>query len=98
MFGLNPEAIMSGLMKSMGVSAEDFAGFINTVMTEMRELRADRLSFKPASAKAYQDVTTRLDRLETKIDGMIVMLDANFPSLMTKDTTDAGRNELNGHQ
>ena len=72
----NPETIMSGLMKSMGVSVEDFAGFIGTVMTEMRELRADRLAFRPASIKAYQELTARMERMETKLDRAVLMLDA----------------------
>ena len=69
----NPETIMSGLMKSMGVSVEDFAGFIGTVMTEMRELRSDRLAFRPASIKAYQELTARMERMETKLDRVVVL-------------------------
>ena len=68
---IDPEKIMSGLMKSMGVSAQDFIGFLQMAQREFAELRADRLAFRPASVKAYQDVTERLDRLEAKIDMLL---------------------------
>jgi hypothetical protein len=66
MFGIDPEKIMAGLMKSMGVSPEDFVRFITDIQTELREMRADRLAFKPASIRVVQDMTARMDRIEAK--------------------------------
>ena len=69
---LNPESMVKNLLAACGVSPEDFVNFLRSVSTEIAELRADRLAFKPASAKAYQDVTARLTRLEAKIDLLIM--------------------------
>ena len=69
---IDPEKIMTGLMKSMGVSPQDFVSFIQTVQREINEMRADRLAFKPASIKAYQELTARLNTIEAKID--VIML------------------------
>ena len=95
----NPETIMSGLMKSMGVSVEDFAGFIGTVMTEMRELRADRLAFRPASIKAYQELTARMERMETKLDRIVTLCEFNLlpPETHDGEPADAERHEPNSH-
>src|SRR5580692_4718822 len=65
---IDPEKIMTGLMKSMGVSPQDFVSFIQTVQREINEMRADRLAFKPASIKAYQELTVRMERIENKLD------------------------------
>ena len=63
---IDPEKIMTGLMKSMGVSPEDFIGFITMAQREFAEMRADRLAFKPASVKAYTEMVQRLERIETR--------------------------------
>jgi hypothetical protein len=63
---IDPEKIMTGLMKSMGVSPADFVGFIQTAQREFAEMRADRLAFKPASIKAFTEVQQRLERIEAK--------------------------------
>ena len=63
---IDPEKIMTGLMKSMGVAPQDFIGFITMAQREFAEMRADRLAFKPASVKAYQELTGRMERIEAK--------------------------------
>ena len=79
MFGIDPEKILSGLMKSMGISSEDFVRFLTEIQTELREMRADRLAFKPASIRVAQDITSRLDRLESKMNRLLFLLDAEVP-------------------
>lgn len=64
----DPEKMVKSLISSLGVSPEDFIGFITMARTEFLEMRADRLAFKPASVKAYQELTGRMERLEAKIE------------------------------
>jgi hypothetical protein len=77
MFGIDPEKIMAGLMKSMGVSPDDFVRFITDIQTELREMRADRLAFKPASIRVVQDMTMRMDRIEA----LLVNIQHRLPPL-----------------
>jgi hypothetical protein len=99
MFGLDPEKILAGLMKSMGVSVEEFTGFINTVLTEMRELRADRLAFRPASVKAYKDITERLSVISDQlsvISDRLTAIEALNPRPNTETTHERNIDGLNG--
>jgi hypothetical protein len=97
MFGLDPEKIMRGLMGATGVSPEDFTGFIRTVMTEIMELRADRMAFRPASVKAYKDVTERLDRIEERVNRILAVLDPAAVTAIANQETDYERDTINGH-
>ena len=82
---IDPEKIMTGLMKSMGVSPQDFVNFLQMTQREFAEMRADRLAFKPASIRAYQDLTARMDRIEAKQDRILQILDP--PELTDLSTT-----------
>ena len=82
---IDPEKIMTGLMKSMGVSPQDFVGFIQTAQREFAEMRADRLAFKPASIRVVTEMNARMDRMETKLDRLLLILDQ--PDLTDLTTT-----------
>lgn len=74
----DPEKMVKSLISSLGVSPEDFIGFIVMARTEFLEMRADRLAFKPASVKAYQELTGRMERLETKLDKVLALCEFNL--------------------
>jgi hypothetical protein len=90
----DPEKMMSGIMRSMGVGPEDFVNFIRSVSTEIQEMRADRLAFKPASIKAYQELTARMERMETKLDRVLARVE---PQPFGLELSDNERRDLNGH-
>jgi hypothetical protein len=97
---IDPEKIMTGLMKSMGVSPQDFMNFIQSVQREIQEMRADRLAFKPASIKAYQELTARMDQIDAKLNLILTRLDsdrfrAEHPKLM--EAIENERRDINGH-
>lgn len=60
----NPEKLVHNLIASLGVKPEEFVAFIQLARDEFIGIRNDRQAFRPASAKAYQDIVARLDRLE----------------------------------
>lgn len=95
---IDPEKIMTGLMKSMGVSPQDFVNFLQMTQREFAEMRADRLAFKPASVKAYKDVTERLERVEVRLEKILQILD---PHLTDIPATHLGvpneQRDINGH-
>ena len=64
----NPEGLVRSLVSAMGLTPEQIQAFINELVAELRDMRADRLAFKPASARAYQDVVQRLDRIDAALD------------------------------
>ena len=68
----SPESLVRSLVSAMGLTPEQVQAFVNDLVGELREIRADRLAFKPASARAYQDVVQRLDRIEAKINLMLM--------------------------
>ena len=91
---IDPEKIMTGLMKSMGVSPQDFVSFIQTVQREINEMRADRLAFKPASIKAYQELTTRMERIENKLERVLARVE---PQPFGLELSDNEQRDINGH-
>jgi hypothetical protein len=95
---IDPEKIMTGLMKSMGVSPQDFVNFLQMTQREFAEMRADRLAFKPASVKAYQDVTARLERVEVRLEKILQILDPELTDLPAtiKEFPNEQR-DVNGH-
>ena len=78
---IDPEKIMTGLMKSMGVAPQDFVGFIQTAQREFAEMRADRLAFKPASIRVVTEMNARMDRMEDKLDRMLRAIDPDLSDL-----------------
>ena len=85
---IDPEKIMTGLMKSMGVAPQDFVGFIQTAQREFAEMRADRLAFKPASIRVVTEMNARMDRMESKLDRLLLLSDhpplTDLPSTTTE--------------
>ena len=75
---IDPEKIMTGLMKSMGVSPQDFVGFIQTAQREFAEMRADRLAFKPASIRVVNEMNARMDRIEAKLNILLSRVGCTF--------------------
>lgn len=95
---IDPEKIMTGLMKSMGVSPQDFVSFLQMTQREFAEMRADRLAFKPASVKAYKDITERMDLIEAKLDKVLALCEFNLLPNETHDGDPVNeRDNLNGH-
>ena len=91
----NPEKMIKNMLAGLGVNPEDFVGFIQMARTESLEMGADRLAFKPASIKAYQDIMARLDHIEAQQAAIAERL----MWLCTKPIAEFTPNErLNGHE
>lgn len=73
----NPEKLVHNLIASLGVKPEEFVAFIQLARDEFIGIRNDRQAFRPASAKAYQDVVARLDRIEAKINLLLMRQDSS---------------------
>ena len=82
---IDPEKIMTGLMKSMGVSPQDFVNFLQTTQREFAEMRADRLAFKPASIRVVTEMNARMDRIEAKLDKVLALCEFNLLPAETHD-------------
>lgn len=71
------EKIVTNLIRSLGVEPKDFIAFITMARDEFTAIRADRLAFRPASTKAYQDVVARLDQIDAKINLLLMRRDSD---------------------
>ena len=67
----DPATLLSGLVKSLGISPEAVATLAQDVAREIAQLRADRAGFAQSSTFVVADFRARLDRIEAKLDQVL---------------------------
>lgn len=69
----NPEGLFRSLVSAMGLTPEQIQGFVTELTNELRDMRADRLAFKPASIRVVAEVRADLARIEAKLDRLLTL-------------------------
>ena len=75
----DPATLLTGLVKSLGISPDAVANLAQDVAREIAQLRADRAGFALSSTQVVADFRMRLDRLEAKIDALAELSDVPLP-------------------
>jgi hypothetical protein len=75
----DPATLLSGLIKSLGISPDAVANLAQDVAREIAQLRADRVGFAQSSSFVVADFRARLDRIEAKLDALAGLSDVPPP-------------------
>lgn len=70
----NPDKVFASLVNAMGLQPQQIQTFVTEIVNELRIWKAEREAFKPAAARAYQDIVNRLEIQDRKIDALTMML------------------------
>lgn len=75
----NPDKLFTSLVGAMGLQPGQIQQFVIEVITEVRELRAERLAFKAGVQAKVPELFVKVDILERKLDSILLFLHAMPP-------------------